>query len=181
VTQALSPRPFKSIFWHLSKPFPGSYPFMISSELGRSSRAGQNRKPPRQNQPFLSHFGKRCRRCRGFGHDHNQKSRSNESPMQAANLTQSPPDAVACHCRAQPPRSYQAKPRSATGRIAQHAQTQQATLRGASFRSHQGEFPTEPDARTTGESKPLRPRCAGGIESRHPWAASACDRAAGDG
>jgi hypothetical protein len=153
----------------------------IVSALSRSSRAGQNRKPPGENQPFLSHFRKTCPRRRWFRNHHDQKSRGEQTAMQAANLAQSASHTVAVHGFTNPPRSHQSKSRPATRGISRNTQTQPPSLHRAPLRAHQGKLPAESDPRRTRESKPLRPRCAGRRGFRHPWAAAVCDRAGGGG
>ena len=51
---------------------PRNIHFLTSSFLGRSARAGQNRKPPREKQPFLSQFLKTGLGSRWLGSDHDQ-------------------------------------------------------------------------------------------------------------
>jgi hypothetical protein len=122
--------PFKSLFWHLLSRFPGSQLtrqavdniyFLTSSALLRSARAGQNRKPPRENQPFLSQFLKTGLGGHRFGSDYDQKSRGKQRSMDATDFTQSSPHPVACHCLAQAPGGYQTKTGSASRRIASNA------------------------------------------------------------
>ena len=53
---------------------------LTSSALSRSARAGQNRKPSRENQPFLSQFLKTRSAGHRLGH-HDQQSRGKQRPM----------------------------------------------------------------------------------------------------
>ena len=155
--------------------------FLTSSALCRSARAGQNRKPCCENQPFLSQFLKCGLAGHWFGSNHDQKSRGKQRPMQATDFTQPSSDSIACHCLAQAPRGYQTKTCPASYRISRNAQPQQTALRRASLRPHQGKFTTQPDADSPRKSKPLRLRCAGRMGSRHPWAAGVCDRVGAGG
>jgi hypothetical protein len=177
VLALLSRFPGFQLMWHAED----NIPFLTSSALCRSARAGQNRKPPCENQPFLSQFLKRGLAGHWFGSDYDQKSRGKQRPMQATDLTQPSSDSVACHCLAQAPRGYQTKTCPASYRIVRNAQPQQTALHRASLRPHQRKFTTQPDADSPWKSKPFRLRCAGRMGSRHPWAAGVCDRVGADG
>lgn len=81
-----------------------------------SSRAGQNRKAPREKQPFLAQFTERGFRCRAFrGRDH-QPARDNHRAVQSANLAESSPHPIPNHRAAKPARSDEPKPGHLAGR-----------------------------------------------------------------
>jgi hypothetical protein len=61
--------------------------FLTSSALVCSARAGQNRKPLRENQPFLTQFLKTGLGGHRFGSDYDQKSRGKQRAMQATDFT----------------------------------------------------------------------------------------------
>ena len=107
--------------------------FLTSSVLCRSARAGQNRKPSCENQPFLLQFLKCGLAGHWFGSNHDQKSRGKQRPMQTTDFTQPSSDSITCHCIAQAPRGYQTKTCSASYRISRNAQPQQTALRRATL------------------------------------------------
>ena len=89
-----------------------------------SSRAGQNRKAPREKQPFLAQFTERGLRCRGFSGRDYQPARNNHRAMQPANLTESSPYPIPNHRAAKPTRSDEPKPGHLPGRSGRRGQSQ---------------------------------------------------------
>jgi len=143
--------------------------------------AWQNRKPPRQKQPFLAQFGVVRRGRRGFRDSDHQPAGENSRTFLPADLPHAAADKVANHRAADPFGRDEAKARAAAARLRDHAQTQKPPLNRAAFLANEGKFPAEPDARRVREPKAVRPRCGGRNGFRHPSAGGACDRVAGGG
>lgn len=143
--------------------------------------AGQNRKPPRQKQPFLTQFGVTDCGRRGFCDRHHQPPGQNTWTFLPADLPHPAANEVANHRTADPLGRDEAETRVSTAWLRHHAQTQKPPLNGAAFLANEGEFPAEPDARRVRKPEAIRPRCGGRNGFRHPSAGGACDHVADDG
>lgn len=143
--------------------------------------AWQNRKPPRQKQPFLTQFGVAHRGRRGFCDGHHQPAGGNTRAFLPADLPHPAADEVPNHRATDPFGRDKTKARVTAPWLRDHAQTQKPPLNRAAFLANEGEFPAEPDARRVRKPEAIRPRCGGRNGFRHPSAGGACDHVAGGG
>ena len=154
---------------------------VLSACLSRSSRAGQNRKPPRENQPFLSQFLKT-----GLCWPSVWRSTTTSSPEQPSRDASGKSHAIFAEPDCESPRSPSRRevispnralprpdPRAASNATSGLAQSALATA--------QRKLAAKPNARRPRKPEPLRLRYAGRRGFRHPWAAGVCDRAGGGG
>lgn len=136
--------------------------------------AGQNRKPPRQKQPFLAQIGPGRLRRRRFCHRHHQPPGRNVRPLKTTHLAELTPHAIADDRTAHPLRGDQSEAAWATGRFRRRAQTQKPPVNRAAFLAHIGKLPTQPDLCRVRKPKPIRLQCDGRSGFRHPSGGAAC-------